>query len=308
MNLHVDAPAKINLFLDILRRREDGYHDLRTLFVAVDLADRLRVVARFDRTHDRPFEVTHLTVDGPYSGDCGPPESNLAVRAFEALAADLRMDGGWRLEVTLTKNIPVGAGLGGGSSDGAAALRLATELAHSAGSPPGPHQVHAAALRLGSDVPFFLGPEMAAIGEGRGDLLRPVAISRPLPLLLLKPSFSIATGEAYRRLEPGDLGERTDPTAVEAWLAGDTNGLPTLRNAFERPLSLPHPRLGELLEHLNLSGALAARLSGSGSALFGLFPDETARDRAAEASLQRMKSVSVWRTAALRQLPPVLSG
>lgn len=263
----IEAPAKINLFLDLLRKRADGYHDLSTLFAEVSLADRLEL-------HDAAQLA--LEVDGPFAAGVPTDERNLVWRAVERLYQETRTAS--RHRIRLTKNIPHGAGLGGGSADAAAALVLVNQSLPEPRLSPG--RLEGLAAELGSDCAFFVrtGP---ALGTDRGTMLEPVKLSRTIPCLLVLPDFPISTREAYARIAPGMLGTRSDVAAWKSWLAAPSANPPAGANTFEDALLPVYPELALILSELTAAGATYARLSGSGSACFGLFASNAARDRAA---------------------------
>lgn len=271
----IDAPAKVNLFLDILRRRADGYHDLHTVFLAIDLADRVELVpcGEEPRPGGAPL-LREVVVSGPQGKGVPAGGGNLAARAlvlFEE-ATGRRLPS---LRLRLHKEIPSGAGLGGGSSDAAASLLLANALL---GHPLEREALEGLAARLGSDCPFFLLGG-AAEATGRGEALAPFP-ARDLALLLILPAFSIATPAAYARLDPRALGPRSDVEGLRRWMRGESAVLPALHNHFEEALDPLHPELPWIRRFLLEHGALFARLSGSGSATFGVFPDAGSRDEA----------------------------
>lgn len=250
------APAKLNLTLHVLGRRPDGYHDLASLMVPISLADRLRI---------RIGGGSGVTVRAP-----GHPElegdGNLCAKAAAAFEAAVGPCGG--VEVILEKRIPVAGGLGGGSSDAAAVLRcLALERGLAADDP----RVRAAALRVGSDVPFFLhgGPAMA---RGRGERLSPAPqLPGELHFVVVHPPFGVSAGDAYRslsklreagRLPPG----RDDP--LPAVLPDARAIAPLLHNDLEPAVAAIAPIAG-VLERLAQGGA-PVLLSGSGSCAFAL--------------------------------------
>lgn len=272
--LTLKAPAKINWSLFVLGRRPDGYHDIRSLMQRIGLYDTL--------TFSESAAAGALTLAADMDL---PPEQNLVYRA----ALLLREQAGIRegAAITLTKEIPSGAGLGGGSSDAAATLTglnlfwglglSATELKELGG-------------RLGSDVPFFFdGP--LALAEGRGELLTPLPIERSRTLLVVKPAVSIETAWAYRELSTTSaFGDLTKGAATvnniqliyEALKAGDSGRLAgLLRNDFETVVFNRYSVVGELRQALRDRGAAAALMSGSGSAVFGLFEDRQSAERAA---------------------------
>jgi len=262
----VAAPAKVNLFLRILAKEESGYHQLETLYTAVDLCDEIML-------HHTERGVS-VEVVGP---SVGPDEENLAYRAADALLEAVGFTTG--VHVHLTKNIPVGAGLGGGSSDAGATLRALNTLV---GKPFSASALLQIAGRLGADVPFFASGAGAALAWGRGERLVPISIPPRLSVLLALPSLHISTGEAYADLS---VPERVTPVTLALDVLCRPEILAELAvNDFEASVFECHPELGKLREALHEAGALTARLSGSGAALFGLFNDRAAADQA-QASL-----------------------
>lgn len=211
--------------------------------------------------------------------ELGPPDQNLAYRAAAAFheAAGLAP----ALVIRLVKRIPAGAGLGGGSSDAAATL-LALNRAH--GGPLGPDTLLRLGAALGSDVPFFLCGAALALVWGRGERVLPLPPPPPAPVLLAVPPFPIATAEAYRALDQGHAGPRIPaPRAIRLEDLASWDGLAAAAaNDFERVLFPRHPELAGLRDALARAGARPARLTGSGSAVFGIF--ESAAQRAAAAA------------------------
>lgn len=258
------APAKLNLFLRVLAREEDGYHGLETLFCRISLADDL--VA--ERT--TAGEIT-LHVEG---ADTGPAAENLAVRAARmVLDATGRPFG---VALRLTKRIPVKAGLGGGSSDAAAALIAVNQLA---GQAVPRHELLQFAARLGSDVPFFLSGAIVALAWGHGERLLRLPPLPPAPGLLIVPPDGVSTPEAYRWVAAArqGLGRRgavaLDLDALASWGSlGRLGG-----NDFESAVFGHLPQLKTAFEKLAGTHPLLCRMSGSGSALFAIY--RTAGDR-----------------------------
>ena len=259
------AFAKINLSLRITAVREDGFHDVRTLLQAIDLFDRVKC-----ETRKGPFEIR---CDMP-----GVPidRANLVWKAAQLLWDAAGRAGEPRgAVVTLQKRIPMMAGLGGGSSDAAAALvglRRLWKLRLSDA------QLHAIASRLGSDVPFFLVGG-TALGLGRGDELDPLENLPHYWVVRAIPPFGISTPDAYRWF---DEAEQTGSRPV----SGDGFQLfpnVPLGNDLEAPVAARYPAIGELKKRLADEGALMAAMSGSGSAVFGVFPSAAAARRAARA-------------------------
>ena len=289
-SVHVFAPAKINLFLRILAQETSGYHQIETLYAAVDFGDEITLRrAEGDRTDGGVC----LEVVGPSPG---PVEENLAYRAAAALLEAAGSTVGVHLR--LTKNIPVGAGLGGGSSDAGATLRSLNALL---GNPVSGSALLEIAGQLGADVPFFASGVGAALAWGRGERLLPVSAISPLPILLALPPLHIATAEAYEDLRVED---RVVPTtlAFDGLCRADTlAGLAV--NDFETGVFERHPELGVLRESIEEAGALTARLSGSGSALFGLFDDREKADRARDSLSGSWADVRFVRTETMLSQP-----
>lgn len=260
----MQAAAKINLTLEILARRDDGYHAVRSVMVPIALADELAF---------EPSERFAFACDAPeLAGE------NLVVRAFERIGL-----AGAPVAVTLRKRIPVGAGLGGGSSDAAAVLRAAMEGRF--GPPPGRDWV-ADARALGSDVPFFLvdGP---ALVEGTGERVTALGAPPPWWIVLAVPPVHVATGPAYARLAerraaaPPPVRPRNASATLrcaEALQRGDYDAvLAALGNDFEDVVRETYPEVDATLRALAAAGAPGrAMLSGSGGACFALFADEGA--------------------------------
>lgn len=288
-SVRVRAPAKVNLFLRILGRRPDGFHEIETLFQAVDLADEVTVV------RGRPG--VRLEVDGP---DLGPVEQNLAHRAARLYLEGAGVAATDGVTVRLRKRIPAGAGLGGGSSDAAAVLRCMDVLWAGALAPP---DLALAAASLGSDVPFFLGAAGAlALGRGRGEILRALP---PLPearLVLVLPPVHVATGPAYgalaarRVVEPPNPREPWDPARLALGWAGVAQDA---ENDFEAVVPPLHPPVASSLRALRAAGAAPALLSGSGAACFGVFPGP---DAAAAAAGDLSRALG-WSAVEVRTLP-----
>jgi 4-diphosphocytidyl-2-C-methyl-D-erythritol kinase len=270
--VRIPAFAKINLRLDILGKRADGFHELRTIFQTISLHDELRL-----RNSPRPG-IT-LTIRGNESLALEPPGENLVYRAVEVLRLELRTRDG--VEIELRKKIPAGRGLGGGSSDAAAAmlgyLRLAKRKL------PLARQIEIAAS-LGADVPFFLLGGRA-LGVNKGDEIYPLPDIPRQHLLVVSPkAIHVPTPDAYRWLKAGAL--RLTKSAVNhklwefcalCWSSQESG----LSNDFERPVFRRHPRLGQIKRDLLQRGAAEASLAGSGSAVFGVFPSPAMARRAA---------------------------
>jgi 4-diphosphocytidyl-2-C-methyl-D-erythritol kinase len=268
MRLVLSAPAKINLTLDVLGRRADGYHEIASVIVRLELHDTIAV---------EPAGALEVECHGAAI----PAEQNLALKAAQLLqeVADCRQ--GARIYVT--KRIPIAAGLAGGSSDAAATLLALARLWGLEGHLP--VSLSELAARLGSDVPFFLnGP--VALAEGRGERLTPLPPLPPRPVVLLKPPFGLSTAKVYGALRLDDFsdGSATQFVAQEI-RAGRWPPPERFFNALERPASRLRPELQRYCAAFLEAGAGAVHLSGSGPALYSLFDERGA----AEAVYQRLR-------------------
>jgi 4-diphosphocytidyl-2-C-methyl-D-erythritol kinase len=270
--VRIPAFAKINLRLDILGKRADRYHELRTIFQTISLHDELRL------SSTRRPGIT-LRIRGNEMLSQEPSRKNLVYRAVEALRSELSLRGG--VEIELTKKIPAGRGLGGGSSDAAAALMGYLRLTRKKLPPARLMEI---AASLGADVPFFLLGGRA-LGVNKGDEIYPLADIPKRSVLVVSPNaIHVPTPDAYRWLKAKPL--RLTKSAVNhklfefcalCWSA-QGNGL---SNDFERAVFRRHPRLGKIKRDLLQRGAAEASLAGSGSAVFGVFPSPAMARRAA---------------------------
>ena len=265
--VRVRAHAKVNLFLRVLARENDGFHGLETLFCLVDLADELVAERR---------EGNEITLD-LHGAELGPAAENLAVRGAAVVLGALRERFG--VHLTLTKRIPTRAGLGGGSSDGAAALLAVNRLA---GDAIPRHELLQLAAKLGSDVPFFLSGAPLALAWGHGERLLRLPALPAAPALLLTPSVSVSTPDAYGWLdEDRTSGGRRgsvalDLDALSTW--GDIGRM--AGNDFESVVFGRHPAVRTAFEVLVGTRPLVCRMSGSGSAIFAIYRSERDREDA----------------------------
>jgi 4-diphosphocytidyl-2-C-methyl-D-erythritol kinase len=242
--------AKINLGLHITKKRNDGYHDIETCMVPIPLCDALEMI--LDKTPS--WNVTGLAVPGD-------PKDNLILKAEKLLKKDFQ--GLPPLQIHLHKHIPMGAGLGGGSADGAFALKLMNNL----------FDLHLDdffleeyAAELGSDCPFFI-ENTPKIARGRGELLEPTTLSlQGSYLVLVHPGIHVGTKEAYAGVTPA-----APRTPLEDILADRSRWKEELINDFEASIFKNHPAIAEIKERLYGAGAYYAAMSGSGSSVFGLF-------------------------------------
>jgi 4-diphosphocytidyl-2-C-methyl-D-erythritol kinase len=286
----VAAPAKVNLSLRILGARPDGFHDIDTLFQAIDLADEVSV--------EFAGSEVHLEVHG---AELGAVEENLAYRAAVRARGEVGLESG--LRVGLTKRIPVGAGLGGGSSDAAAVLACVGALAAIDRGDP---RLRRIASELGSDVPFFLGSAALARGTGRGELLEPLAPLPTVDLVLVSPPVHVSSGGAYRALaearRAGHAAPRAGGADAFAGPASWREVVAAAQNDFATVIVGRHPEIARALGALGEVGAELALMTGSGSTSFGLFADRDTAERAA-AELQHELGWPCRVTRTLASLP-----
>ncbi|HXF71470.1 MAG TPA: 4-(cytidine 5'-diphospho)-2-C-methyl-D-erythritol kinase, partial [Actinomycetota bacterium] len=257
-----DAHAKVNVFLRVLGRRPDGYHELQSLVLPISLADRITV---------RPARALRVDVRGPEGLTAQVPAGgmNLALIAALALAEDCAAAAG--AEVTIEKRIPVAAGLGGGSADAAATLHALNELWGCGLDLP---ELLAVGERVGSDVPALLAGGPVLVG-GRGERVRPAAVPR-LWWAVVPLGFPTRSPDAYRWWDEDGGTPGPDPgPVIEAAAAGDPEALgPLLFNDLEAPVARRHPEVGAARERLLALGACGAVMSGSGPTVLGLARDE----------------------------------
>jgi 4-diphosphocytidyl-2-C-methyl-D-erythritol kinase len=287
--MRVRAFAKINLSLRVLGGvRTDGYHELRTIFQSIALHDTLTI-----RAGRGPFR---LSCDDP---KCPPDDRNLIWRAAERVWKAAGRRGEPRdVAVDLEKRIPLEAGLGGGSSDAAAALRALGRLWR-----VDARAMRAAAADLGADVPYFFEGG-TVLGLGRGDLLFPMIDYPAAWVVLVFPAFGVSTKDAFRWLdserETGAAGAESAPPRNAPHLPRPPHlpYLPQIElvNDLEAPVAARHPSIRRMVSALKKAGATHAAMSGSGSAVFGLFATRAAADRAAAALDARARRTVVTRT------------
>jgi 4-diphosphocytidyl-2-C-methyl-D-erythritol kinase len=249
------AYAKINLALHVRRRRDDGYHELETLFAFAEDGDRLSV---------EPADELSLSIAGRFAEGLSAGSDNLIIRAASVLAQRNGISAGARFQ--LDKRLPIAAGIGGGSADAAAALRLAARLWNIGLDGARPSDV---AADLGADVPACIAAQ-SCFGTGVGDQLQPIDGSElsGLPVLLVNPLIACLTGPVFKAWNGIDLG----PLNPEEWIAG--------RNDLELPAIKLHPEIADVLACLRGMQPRLARMSGSGATCFALFETSAERDAA----------------------------
>ena len=280
----VQAPAKLNLTLDVLGRRAAGYHDLKMVMQSITLADRLTL---------RPGQTPGIQVSSSFHF-LPTGEKNLAGKAavcfYQALGRPAR-----DLDIAITKHVPVCAGMAGGSSDAAAVLRALNQLE---GSPFSPEELAHVGEGVGSDVPYcVLG--CTALAQGRGEVLTPLS---PLPhcwVVACKPDFPVSTPELFARIDSCRIRRRPDADGLMAALdQGDLMEVARrMYNVFEDVLpERQFARVADIKNTLIQQGALGANMSGTGPTAFGLFASQTQAQAAYDALKQRYQEVFLAET------------
>ena len=283
--LTVRAHAKVNLDLRVLETRRDGFHDLRTVFQSLELHDTITVTAR----------------RGPFALRCRQPDvprddTNLAWRAARALWGTLGRDGEPRdVSVTIVKQIPVCAGLGGGSTDAAATLRALARLWH-VSTRPRVHELGELAASLGADVPFFLWGG-TALGLGRGDVIYPLVDLPQYWVVLVLPQVGVKTVEAYAWYDEDREGSGMQRRRQESPVVWPVQ-VADMVNDLEGPVVRRIPEIAGAQSALLAAGAVGSAVSGSGSAVFGLF-----LRRADAQAARRVLVRSGWRAILTRSSP-----
>lgn len=256
----VKAPGKLNLTLDVLGKRDDGYHDMKMIMQSVDLLDTVTVTLTENKTWECVCDIPGI----PSGMD------NLALKAantfFEALGT--RPDG---LHISIAKTIPMQGGMAGGSTDAAAVLRGLNQL-H--GSVFSADELAAMGAKVGSDVPYCVMGG-TALAEGRGEILTPLPSMPECFYVLVKPEFSVSTPALFRELDANPIKRRPDTDlAVEYLKQQDLFGFCScIQNVFQPILEKSYPVISGICTMLKENGALASSLTGTGSVVFGIFSD-----------------------------------
>ncbi len=263
--MKVRAFAKINLGLKILGKRADGFHELDTIFARIGIFDELEIRLREDGQ-------IHVTVEGAQI----PTKENLVFRAAWLLQKFSPRSLG--IDIFLKKRIPLGAGLGGGSADAAAVLRTLPKIW---GLKIAPEKLHKIAASLGSDVPFFLAKKVCR-GRGRGEILEPITLPKKFPreVLVVVPPIQISTAWAFNTLSLRAplRGAKQSVRAAGLLIPSRRDRSDDFLNDFERVVFQEFPEIRQIKKQLEKSGAAIASLSGSGSAVFGLFRKRPSRE------------------------------
>jgi len=289
-SVRVEATAKVNIHLRVYRRRNDGFHGILSLFQAVSLSDILHI-----RSLKEPDIIE---IDGHL--DCPAEKSTV----FKAVSAYRRITGNRTgVAVSVEKRIPIGAGLGGGSSDAAAVLLGLERLLHG-GAKAG--RIREAALGIGSDVPFFLEGG-AAIVSGRGELIEPIPARTDYAMVIVYPGKPVGTAEAYGLLDrdrPDDSAEPDpDPASLRGMYLGPLEAW-SFANSFEPAVFAARPEIRSARDELAGLGSAFTAMSGSGSSVFGIFADGDAAARARDA--MRGKGREAYLAAPLARFPALV--
>jgi 4-diphosphocytidyl-2-C-methyl-D-erythritol kinase len=247
--------AKINLGLNVVEKRPDGYHNIETVFYPIGLSDVLEVEPSETCT-DYSFSSSGIQLDGD-------PEDNLIVKAYRLLRSEYQFPA---IDISLIKQIPFGAGLGGGSSDAAFMLRTVNELFALKITP---RKLEKLASKLGADCPVFV-KNRPVFATGIGNVFTPIDLSlKGYFLLLVKPDIHVSTPEAYSLVVP----EKPEFSLQELIKHPISEWKTTIKNDFEKSVFAVHPAIGEIKNNLYEMGAIYASMSGSGSSVYGIFED-----------------------------------
>ncbi len=250
--LIVESPAKINLGLNILRKREDGYHDLETVFLPILLSDKI-TFAKSDK-----FEVN------TNSKVLNNLNNNLILKSIQLLEKQTKKR--ILIDIYVDKIIPIGGGLGGGSSNAAITLKTVNKMFELGLNL---ETLSLLALELGSDVPYFLNP-VPAFAESRGEILQPLNIELPYPILIVNPNLKIDTALAFKNIKPA-----IPNMSLRNIIHGDLTDLDYLKqfvtNDFEKIIFREFPQIRDIKAELYLQGAQFALMSGTGSTVYGIF-------------------------------------
>ena len=253
--VEIKAPAKINIGLNIVSKRADGFHNIETIFYPISLFDNIL----FEKADSDSFSCNNTSL--------GKERNNLIIKAKEVLEEEFRTK--FPLKIVLEKNIPIGAGMGGGSSDAASALHSINILYDLNLSK---EQLNNYALRLGSDVPFFLDPR-PSFASGRGEILNVLDFTIDFPILIVNPGIHISTKWAFDNIKPRDPYLHLNHIFQQKIIFANLQDIIT--NDFEEVVFYKYPEIAQIKNDLLSRGALVSMLTGSGSTVFGIFDNET---------------------------------
>ena len=274
--MKIRAPAKINLHLRVIGKRADGYHQIDTIMLPVSLYDEINI-SQIRQIGGKTAPTHRLTVTGNHTL-VPTGKKNLAYKAASLILSDAKVSA--QVHIHIHKRIPVGAGLGGGSTDAAATivgLNRLLRLGYTS------KRLEEMSLALGADVPFFV-KTVPARARGIGERLSPLRGIPRLWLIILYPNFSVSTAWVYRNL-PSKLTKPIANTSMNPWPGSPANLCKLLVNDLETVTMGRYPRIGLLKEELARQGAVGTLMSGSGSSVFGIFPSR----RSAECAWRRLR-------------------
>jgi 4-diphosphocytidyl-2-C-methyl-D-erythritol kinase len=274
------ACAKINLFLRVTGRRADGYHQLDSVFIPISLADEIRLEVRSAETTSITLNCDAVAL--PSS------QNNLATRAARAFMSEFDLAA--QIQIDLKKKIPIAAGLGGGSSDAGAVLRMLA-IAAEIDDADDHGTIRRLALSLGADVPFFLDPSPSRV-NGIGELIAPMPSIPSLPIVIAAPPFEVPTAAIFRALKPEHWSGPAPDADIEAIVRGEISPAITVNDLAAAAIA-QFPEIRRLKALLEESGARAAQMSGSGGAVFGVFDSIEDAERAAEKVKRRAPFATV---------------
>ena len=285
--MRINARAKVNLGLDIIGRRADGYHLLKMVMCSLQLCDIVRLERR-----DEGFGIRTHTAFADGKGQALDDQKNLAYRAAKLLLDEFAIEDG--LEIFIDKNIPVEAGLAGGSTDAAAALRGTREIFN---LPIDDERLSEIALKLGADVPYCLKGGVC-LAEGIGEKLTALDKMPRCAVLLAKPSEGVSTKEVYSGYD--GLKSVRHPNIdylIDAIGSSDLRKIcESLGNVLEEVTAAKVPKIREIKRQMSLCGALGSLMSGSGTAVFGIFEDDAQAAAAKEAMREKFEGISLIET------------
>ena len=281
--IHVKALAKVNLGLDVLRRREDGYHEVKMIMQTIGLYDTLTFIKKAE-----PGIVLKIDREGLDAG-----KDNLIYRAAEKLFAEAGISPG--VEISLEKRIPIAAGMAGGSTDAAAALHGLNDLFELGYSL---ERLQAIGVKLGADIPYCLMGG-TALSEGIGEILTKIKDAPPCFVLIAKPDIDVSTKYVYENLHAEELDRHPDIDGMrEAIEKGDLQGMAErMENVLETVTVRKYPVIEKIKEAMKAEGALNALMSGSGPTVFGVFDEEGK----AKAAFEKLKGTSLARDVFLSE-------
>lgn len=268
MGLKLKAYGKINLGLDVVRRREDGYHEVRMIMQTVGIFDRLELTEEAEPGIRVSTNLSFLPCD----------ENNLVYKAAKLLMDEFNVKKG--LSISLEKHIPVAAGMAGGSSDAAAAMVGVNKLFELGLTQ---QQLMERGVKIGADVPYCI-MRGTALSEGIGEVLTPLPDMVNCPIIIAKPAISVSTKFVYENLKANELEAHPDIDGMIAAIkAGDLRGVSDrLENVLETVTTVHYPVINEIKDFLKERGALNALMSGSGPTVFALFDDKKTAEKAFE--------------------------